>query len=498
MSAPPGEQEEAWAPRLAQEARLRELDTLLASQASNEHAVMLDIERAVLLAALNRHEEAKLAFIAILRWAPTHFNALNAFGAFLTEMGATDAACRVYAEAILHHRENPAGHVNLGNLLLRASRYQDARQHYEAALQIDPDHAAAHQGLGAVLADIGERMAAREHFRKGFRGHAISALPYRGCKPPVRLLQLTSSGGGNIPTALFLDDTRFQTTIVITDHLGEADALPPHQLVFNAIGDADLCEEALLAACRLTAGTTVPVINDPHAVMKTGRLANSAQLRSVPGISTARTVAIDRNLLAGSNGGRALTAHGFAFPLLLRSPGYHTGRNFIRVADANELANALAALPGEELLAIEYLDARGLDGKARKYRVMMIDGDLCPLHLAISENWKVHYFTSDMADEEDYRLEEARFLHDMPSVLGDKAMRALEGVQDALGLDYAGVDFALDGDGNVLLFEANATMVIAKPSDDARWAYRHAAVDKVLEAVTAMITARASRLPKSR
>jgi Flp pilus assembly protein TadD/glutathione synthase/RimK-type ligase-like ATP-grasp enzyme len=486
-----GAQGEAWAPRLAQEARLRQLETLLASGSSGEHAIALDIERAVLLAALSRREEAKLAFITILHAAPNHFTALNAFGAFLTEVGATEAACRVYAEAILHHPENPAGHVNLGNLLLRASRYQEARQHYESALQIDPDHSAAHQGLGAVLADIGERTAAREHFRKGFRGHAVSALPYRGRKPPVRLLQLVSSGGGNIPTALFLDDTRFQTNVVVTDHLDPSDALPPHRLIFNAIGDADLCEEALLAACRLTADAAVPVVNDPHAVMKTGRLANSARLRSVPGLRTARTIALRRDLLAGDDGASALAAHGLGFPLLLRSPGYHTGRNFILVGHSSELATAAAGLPGEELLAIEFLDARGQDGQARKYRVMMIDGRLYPLHLAISENWKVHYFTSDMADHEGHRLEEARFLQDMPSVLGEKAMSALESVRAALGLDYAGIDFALDGDGNVLLFEANATMVIAKPGDDARWAYRRAAVDRVLEAVTEMIVARA-------
>jgi len=35
-------------------------------------------------------------------------------------------------------------------------------------------------------------------------------------------------------------------------------------------------------------------------------------------------------------------------------------------------------------LVIEYLDARGTDGNAQKYRVMMIGGRIYPLHLAIS------------------------------------------------------------------------------------------------------------------
>jgi glutathione synthase/RimK-type ligase-like ATP-grasp enzyme len=268
--------------------------------------------------------------------------------------------------------------------------------------------------------------------------------------------------------------------------------LPPHQLIFNAIGDADLCGPALEAAARLIARTQAPVINDPRAVMQTGRIANARRLRAVPGVVTARTEAIARDRLAGRDGAASIAELGLSFPLLLRSPGYHTGRNFILVEAASQLPAAAAGLPGDELLAIEYLDARGKDGNARKYRVMMIGGTIYPLHLAISRNWKVHYFTSDMADQPDHRREEEGFLGEMRATLGDKAVTALEGIRDALGLDYAGVDFGLGPDGELLLFEANATMVIVAPSSDERWAYRHAAVSAILDAVVAMIMEKSS------
>jgi glutathione synthase/RimK-type ligase-like ATP-grasp enzyme len=481
-----------WTPRLKQEARLRQLDDLLLRQPDGNDAIAGEIERAALLGELNRRDEAQDAFIAILLKAPTHFGALNAFGTLLTDMGAITAACRVFAEAILHHPQNPTGHINLANLLLRANKYAEARQHYEAALGVDPDHPQAHQGLGAVLADLGDRAGAREHFRRGFRGHAVSTLPYRGDKPPIALLQLVSSGGGNIPTALFLDDTRFLTSVIVTDYFEPSTPLPPHRLIFNAIGDADLCGPALAGACRVTAHAPAPVINDPRAVMKTGRIGNADRFRAMPGVTTARTAAIARDMLGGAQGAQRLADNGFTFPLLLRSPGYHTGRNFVFVARSEDLAAAANGLPGEELLAIEYLDSRGTDGAARKYRVMMIDGRLYPLHLAISRNWKVHYFTSDMAERPDHRREEAAFLQDMPAVLGDKAMRALAEIQDALGLDYAGVDFGLGADRDLLLYEANATMVISKPDQDPRWAYRREAIDKVLNAVGAMIRQRSA------
>jgi hypothetical protein len=479
-----------WAPRLAQEARLRELDAQLALPLDRESLLPVEIERAALLGALDRRLEAQGAFVDILRRHPTHFSALNEFGTLLAAQGSIDAACRVYAEAILHHPENPMAHVNLGNLLLRANRHAEARAHYETALKADPDHAAAHQGMGAVLSDEGDRNGAREHFSKGFRGHAVSTLPYRGEGPPIPLLQLVSSGGGNIPTAPFLDDCVFLTTVVVADYLDPATPLPPHRLIFNAIGDPDLCERALEAAIRLTARSKTPVINDPSAVMRSGRIDNAAALSKLPGVVTAKTRSVERAILVSAEAIAWLSEHGFTFPLLLRSPGYHTGRNFVLVEKAADLAHAAEELPGDELLVIEYLDARGKDGSARKYRVMMIGGKLFPLHLAISRNWKVHYFTSDMADKPDHRKEEMAFLENMRGVLGDKAIAALHAICKALALDYAGIDFAVNADGELLLFEANATMVIAAPDHDPRWAYRRGPITAAIEAVTDMIKQR--------
>ncbi|MGA7482698.1 MAG: tetratricopeptide repeat protein [Bradyrhizobium sp.] len=472
---------------------MRELDRLLARKSRSEADISIEIERAALLGALDRRQDAQAAFVELLRRHPTHFSALNEFGTLLAAQGAIDAACRVYAEAILHHPENPMARVNLGNLLLRANRHVEARAHYEAALQADPDHAAAHQGMGAVLSDEGDRDGAREHFARGFRGHAVSTLPYRGSGPPIPLLQLVSSGGGNIPTAPFLDDCVFLTTVIVADHLDPTTPLPPHGLIFNAIGDADLCQPALEAAIRLTARSKAPVINDPRAVMKTGRLDNATDLAALPGVMTPKVVLLPRARLTGLAAAARLTGEGFTFPLLLRSPGYHTGRNFALVEKAADLAAAVAELPGDELLAIEYLDARGQDGNARKYRVMMIGGKIFPLHLAISRNWKVHYFTSDMADKPDHRKEEMAFLADMRAALGDKAIAALRAVCGRLALDYAGIDFGVNAQGDLLLFEANATMVIASPDNDPRWAYRRGAISAVIDAVVAMIKEKAAR-----
>jgi hypothetical protein len=161
----------------------------------------------------------------------------------------------------------------------------------------------------------------------------------------------------------------------------------------------------------------------------------------------------------------------------------------VRVEDRADLPQAFAALPGDELLAIEYLDARGPDGLSRKYRVMCIAGEFYPLHLAISADWKVHYFSADMEVSEAHRAEEQRFLEDMPAVLGPRAMAALTHVAAAMGLDYAGIDFALGADGELLLFEANATMLINPPAPQSLWDYRRPSAARALTAARDLIIA---------
>ena len=189
-------------------------------------------------------------------------------------------------------------------------------------------------------------------------------LPYRGTVPPVRLLLLVSATGGDIPTASFLDDHIFATAVAVADYCDPAADLPPHALVFNAIGDADSALARSPPPAPLVGRSAAAIINHPGAVLRTGRSVNAARLAALPGVVAPRMSAVPRATLAGPEGSAALAALGFSFPVLLRSPGFHTGRHFVMVESAAELAAAAAALPGDELLAIGYLDARGDDGRA--------------------------------------------------------------------------------------------------------------------------------------
>ncbi len=475
-------------PQPARTARLHDLDRLL-ERAPDADAARF--ERAGLLREQGRFEEAKADYLELLRRKPDDFAALNDFGALVLKAGYREAARSLFGAAVRHHPDNPNGHVNLANLLLLLGDHGAAQNHFEAALRLDPGHVHAHRGFGNLLAELGDDANARRHRDQGFAGHAVTPLPYRGALPPIRVLLLVSASGGNIPTTALIDDRVFQTTVLVAEYAEPDAPLPRHDVVFNGIGDADLCREALQAALAIVARSPRPVINHPRAVLRSGREANAARLRGLQDVVVPRMATLRREMLAGSQGAAALAARGFALPLLLRSPGFHTGRHFVRVATAAALAAAAAALPGEDLWVIEELDARDDAGMFRKYRVMIVDRQLYPLHLALSRDWKVHYFTADMADRADHRALDEGFLQNIASI-GEKAVMALQRLRDALELDYGGVDFALNPAGEILFFEANATMLVQPPVLDPKWSYRRPAVEAVLGAAAGMLRQRAA------
>ena len=436
--------------------------------------------RALQLEAQGRDAEAQAAYINVISQDGAHFDALIALGNLLNRTGYRNAGRLSYLEAA-KARQSPIAYVNLGNTYLDTDELELARKHFERALELEPAQPEAHQGMSYVFARLGDERSARRHRDLGFRDRAVAAFPFRGQARPIRAVLLVSAAGGNIGTTDLLDDRMFATTRIFAEYFDRSAPLPEHDIVFNAIGDAERCIDGLVSASALLAATDAPVVNPPARVRETSRIAVCERLRNIPGLLTAAARPVSR----------AQAGEGARFPLLLRAPGFHTGHHFVRIDRADQIARAVEALPDGDLIAMNYLDGRGSDGMYRKYRVMLIDGRLYPLHLAIGPDWKVHYFTADMAHNTAHQEEERGFLGDMEGTLGSGAIAVLEEIQRRLGLDYAGVDFGLDADGNVLLFEANATMTVPSREVNVQLAYRVPYHERVINAVRLMLQRKA-------
>jgi len=442
------------------------------------------------LRSLNDIDQALEHYRLALKIRPDYPEAHNNLGNAFFSLHRYDEAMACYHEAL---RLNPGYALalnNLGTALQELNRFDEALAHHQEALRLDPSHWPAHQGLALLYVQRGRTDLAKKHGQIGFR-QRIDGYPYRGTRRAVRALLLQSALGGNVITDDWLDDRVFQKTKITVDFCEPDFELPPHDLVINGIGEADRCEQALRDAAAVVARITAPVINPPSRVLESGRIANALRLGQLPGVVTPRIVLRSREWLARPGTAEALREGGFSWPLLLRSPGFHTGEHFAKVDRPDELEACVAALPGDALFAIEYRDTCAPDGMFRKYRVMTIGGQLYPLHVAVSAHWKVHYFSADMADSAAHRTEDAAFLEGMADVLGKQVMSSLAAIRDVLGLDYGGIDFGIDHRGRVVVFEANATMIVPPPAADERWAYRRAAVERINAAVRRMLLSHA-------
>ncbi len=450
--------------------------------------------RAQLLDRLGRSEDARQGYVEVLRRDAAHFGALNGLGTILYKAGLTNDATTVYLAAVSKHPENAIAHANFAYMLLRGGDAARAREHYAIALQLEPGNLEAHRGLALALEALGESDAAQEHRAAGFAAAPLTAIPFRGTGQPVRVLLLVVAGSGNLRADEHLDDRIFATTKLVVEYADRVAELPPHDLLFNAVGDADNSSAALDAAEAVLVRTRAPIVNAPAAVRATGRATNAARLRALPDVVAPRIESVEKSALLAADACVRLEAQGWQLPLLLRSPGFHAGSNFARVDRWDDLATVAQALPGTTLFLIAFVDVREPSGEVCKYRVMSVGGRLYPLHLAIAPQWKVHYFSAQMSERADHRAREACFLSDMRGTLGARATAALERVAETLALDYAGIDFSLDAAGRAVVFEANATMVVPVPDADPRWEYRREPVATIRAAVRRMLLTKANRL----
>ena len=485
----------AWEPLRALSQSLQGIDAALAEHPHNKDLLVL---RAQALQNLGREAESQQTYLQVLQQDPDHAAALSNLGRDLAAKRCFSASRLLLERAVRRHPSHAPSHAALGLLLYEMGEPAGARDALERALQIAPHDQLAHTTMSFVLQSLGEPARAAAHRLEGFRNRTLICQPYKGEGPPLaRIVLLAATDRSNAPVLRFLDGGAFVSWVVVSEFHDPAVPLPEHDLLFNLIGDADAASPLLRKAEAIISASGAPVINPPSAVARTGRCENWQRLGQLEAVVVPRACKLPRTALAGPDASVVLGERGLHFPLLLRAPGFHGGDYFERVEDARALPAAVDRLPGEELIAVEYLDTRSADGKTRKYRVMIVDGELHPLHVAVGHQWKLHYFSADMTHSAAHRAEDERFLSDMTGVLGQRVFAALQRISQCLCLDYGGIDFGITAEGNVALFEANATMIVPTPPADACWDYRRAAVARIDAAVRRMLLARvrAGRAP---
>jgi hypothetical protein len=388
--------------------------------------------------------------------------------------------------------------VSLGILHYDMQDLAAAERELAHALMIDPDDAIAHAAISYIHQSRGDAPRASQHRTRAFRERNLIRLPYHGDGEAIRVLYLAAADGSNAPLDAELDPTVFDTHILMPEYFSEGAALPAHDLLVVGIGDADAAPGALASAQSIAEKSPATVFNPPERVAACTRHGNWQRLRAIAGVRTPACLRLPKAALLAAGAAQRLSRFGLTFPLLLRATGFMGADHLYRVDDPADLALTIERIPSNDVLVIEYIDTRGAYGLYRKFRVLSIGGALMPVHVIIAHDWKLRARRAELLQAREHQSEEAHFLLDMPGMLGPRIMAALTGISDALALDYVGIDFAIDGNGELVLFEANPAMAVTDPPLGSHWGRRHEAVRRIRDTLRSMLGATAQRIAQQR
>ena len=232
---------------------------------------------------------------------------------------------------------------------------------------------------------------------------------------------------------------------------------PAPSLIFNQIADADTHLGALERCVEVCEQVNTLVINHPRQILQTTRDQVSQKLQGIPGVIMPRTQRFQPR--SPEEVFSRAAAENFAFPFIVRVAGLQDGKSMVRVDGRDGLAE-LHALPfdGRDFYLTQYMDYCDEQGLHHKQRIAVIDGVPLLRHALYDTNWNVHGSSREFMMKQSGWDEEFAYFDRINAELLPTMRPAIDEITRRLQLEYYGIDCHLRPDGQMLVFEANASM----------------------------------------
>jgi tetratricopeptide (TPR) repeat protein len=425
-------------------------------------------------------------------------------GYVLLRMKHRIAAAGAFRRSLELDPDQPSVLLQLGTLQLALRRLEDAELLLKRAISLEPRLHEAHYALGLLYwqkrclklakshcdaalggSSIGFRVNAllstlllaanQEDQAREASLRAIAALPAvhrqrgRGSRPAVfvlcglgtGLIQVDQEGrpslsGGHNNLHELIDRTRFQVAEIWMQRAALANsqlaAITGDDVVLNVMSEPDGQASDLTLADRLLPRMTTKIVNRPAAVLNSARDKVARQAMRINGLVVPRSIRMQAGIRAVERGMRD-----FHFPLLLRPAGSHCGSDLYRADSPLDAKEYLTKHAGDDVYATAYIDTQWRDKLFRKFRVYWVGDHAVPEHYYIGESWNVHSHSWRMLMRTNRSMQDeaVRFLHGLDQ---HSATRVMHELAELIGLDVFMADFGLMEDGQLVLYEANATM----------------------------------------
>ncbi len=325
-----------------------------------------------------------------------------------------------------------------------------------------------------------------------FQAEALSlrqtyTLPASRLPARLRLLVLVTQGSiqSNTPLECLLEQSDIE---LVFHYVTPADALlaavPAHDILFVGISDSDANRPLLQALQGALQDWPRPVLNSPRYLHHTGRDSASRLLQGVPRLLAPQTQRVSRQQLQDVASGRATIAQVLAdcdFPIIVRPLTSQAGADLQKIDSAADIAPYLAGLQEDAFFTAPFIDYRDAQGHFKKIRIALIGGEAFVCHMAVSENWMIHYVNAGMYAESWKRVEEARFMQEFPHFV-EKHRVALDTISQRMQLDYLVMDCAETAAGDLLLFEIDHGGVVHAMDVESLFPYKNAHIAKAKNA----------------
>jgi tetratricopeptide (TPR) repeat protein len=440
-------------------------------------------QKGIDLRAQGRLREAVAAFSAGIVQFPGSAILYNNLAQTLDDLALPNEALLAYESALMRAPHFVPSLLGKANLLLRDGKIDESRAAFEAAIAVEPRSVAANLGLYELLQIKGELAAAVEHQKRALAHQRLFSQIAPNEARSLLVLCAPGDWQVNVPIDFLVDraTTSIHKLYMLDDDLIPAD-LPRYDVVLNAIAESRDAVPYLERAERFMRAQRAPALNHSERVLAIARERLPQTLASVDAnVPSVTEVARD----ALQRGGMPI-----GYPLIVRPVGSHAGHGLARISNDEDLQAYLASSQASAFFVSPFVDYKSDDGCFRKYRFVFVDGEPFPVHEAISQKWMIHYYNAQMAEHQWMRDEEAAFLADPWIRFSGSLGAAVRAIAPAAGLEYFGIDCAIGRDGRLLVFEADAAMLVHTTDPIDLYPYKHEFVPRIYRALEEMVARR--------
>ena len=359
----------------------------------------------------------------------------------------------------------------------------------------DENDANALLDLSAVLQLMGQREVGVSVQALALGIQQVYRLRYSENPAGLRLLAFLAPGDlaeNNVLEFLLEGSDITLYLLYVAPDLPVQATLPEHDLAMVAVTESDRNRPLLQHIEKLVKFWPRPVLCSADRIARLSRDRVCSLISSAPGLVVPCTARVERETLERIARGELpvtkIVLDG-DFPIIARPVDSQKGHGLAKLDRADAIPEYLGARPERSFYVARYVDYRGRDGQFRKYRIVLIDGRPYVCHVAITENWMVHYLSAGMVESAEKRAQEAQAFADFDVGFARRHQAAFQTIAERLDLAYVGLDCGETIDGELLIFEVDSGMTVHAMDPVDLFPYKQPQMRKVFAAFRRMLAA---------